>query len=203
MRAAIAFVLSFIASTLAYQILTPNNVTGWTSTGGQTFTWSTVNSDQPTFSVVLSNQNPNSGIAADYSQNLLPSVTGSDLSAVVSPPAGGFQVAIGYRLNFMAIPSEANSNSNGILAQSDEFAITDGSSSISASGTTGTSSPSTETPLTQTGTAVIYGSSGTSDSSGTSASVTPTSSSTSGAASTYFVQTGFLVLFSLLGFTLA
>jgi len=202
MRAAIAFVLSFIASTLAYQILIPNNVTGWTNTGDQTFTWSTVNSDQAIFSVVLTNQNPNSGITADYSQNLLPSVTGSDLSAVVAPPAGGFKVATGYRLNFMAIPSAAISQNNGILAQSDEFAITAGSLSISASGTTGTS-PSTETPSTQTGTAVIYGSSGTSDSSGTSASVTPTSSSTSGAASSYFVQTGFLVLFSLLGFTLA
>lgn len=57
MRSASAFsalaLLAAVAS--AFQVTSPNNVTGWSSSGSNTLTWSRVSTDPTSFNVVLTN----------------------------------------------------------------------------------------------------------------------------------------------------
>jgi hypothetical protein len=55
---------------------------------------------------------------------------GDDLTAQVMPPSAGFRAGSDYQVNFMF--------DNGILAQSDQFNITAGTSTLSANGGAGT-----------------------------------------------------------------
>jgi len=192
MRAVVIFVLSFVASILGYQILTPNDEVGWTNSGPQNVTWIRVDTDSSTFTAVLTNQ----VITGFTSQTLATNVDGTTGSTQFSPPGGTFPTGSGFRLDFVN-----TQELDTILAQSNQYNITDASSTSGTSGTTGTTVTATSSPTSQTGS---------SDSSGTSAGIIPTSSasststnSTSGAASSYRAQTGLLVLFSFLGFALA
>jgi hypothetical protein len=47
---------TLVASACAYQILTPNNSSGWTTGGPNNVTWVRVSTDQPGFTMVLVNQ---------------------------------------------------------------------------------------------------------------------------------------------------
>jgi hypothetical protein len=49
-------VFSLVASACAYQILTPSNSSGWTTTGPNIVTWQRVNTDANNFTMVLVNQ---------------------------------------------------------------------------------------------------------------------------------------------------
>jgi len=186
MRAAVAFVLSFVASTLAYSIISPSGQNGWTTSGPQNVNWTRVNTDNLNFTALLTNEN----ISGFTSQVLAALVNGTTGFTQLTPQNGGFPTGSGFRLQFVLNSTELHT----ILAESNEpFDIKDNSSTSST--TTG-STVATSSSTSQTG---ISGSSGTSD---TSPSLIPTSS-TGGAASSYPVQIGFLVLLSLLGFALA
>jgi len=197
MRAVVIFVLSFVASILGYQILTPGEQNGvqigWTNSGPQSVTWKRVNTDDATFDAVLTNQ----VMSGFTDQTLATNVDGTTGSTQFSPPSGTFPTGAGFRLNFMS-----TQQADTILAQSNQFNITasstSGSTSGTTGGTTGTTVTATSSPTSQTGF---------SDSSGTSTDIIPTSSTstspTSGAASSYPAQTGLLALISFLGFALA
>jgi hypothetical protein len=47
---------SLVASACAYQILTPSQSVGWTTLGRNNVTWTRVNTDQATFTMLLVNQ---------------------------------------------------------------------------------------------------------------------------------------------------
>jgi len=181
----VTFVLSFVASTLAYTVLTPNNSTGWTNTGGQLITWQRVNTDPTNFSISLVNQQ----LPGFVEMQLAALVQGGDSSGntTVNAPAGGWVPAPNYRVNFVKID-----DNNTIYAQSDFFTINGSSTTSSTSGTT----------ITSPSASANNGATGTSGSSASdTASILPTSSSA--AALSYTVQTGLLGLFSILGFALA
>jgi len=194
MRAVVIYVLSFVASTLGYMITFPNGDegTGWTTAGPQTVNWTTVTTDPPTFMLNLTNQQ----ISGFVPQILINQVNGSAGSIQVTSPFGGFIAGSAYRIDFVTSPDNLN-DAGGILAQSNQFNITGPDSSGSSANSTSTQ------------TAINYGSTGTDTAtdlgggSATDTSLLPTSSNSGATSSRYPIQTSLLVVFSLLGFTLA
>ncbi|PPQ65940.1 hypothetical protein CVT26_010702 [Gymnopilus dilepis] len=183
----VAFLLAFISSAFAYQVLSPGGAQGWTNHGAQLLTWQRVDTDRLNFTALLTNQN----ITGFQPQVLAALVDGTLGKANMNPPSGGWPTGDHFRVNLVQDATDLNS----ILAQSTEFSITEGtstlSSTVASSSTTGASLPltATETPTTDTG----------SDSSPTSPITVPTS----GATSQLNVQTGLLALMSVMGLVLA
>ncbi|KAF8897731.1 hypothetical protein BD779DRAFT_398444 [Infundibulicybe gibba] len=126
MRAFTAVFLSFAASTWAYQVLTPNQSSGWTNSGPQPLTWERVNTDRDNFTVVLTNMDRAAMPNGD--QVLAAQVVGSTLKTTLNPPSAGWPTGGGFRVNLVASPTELST----ILAQSPQFNITPptGSSSL-------------------------------------------------------------------------
>ncbi|OBZ67676.1 hypothetical protein A0H81_12124 [Grifola frondosa] len=108
----VAALLIFAASSLAYSITGPNNITGWTTSGPNSITWTRVSTDPSNFTIVLDSHqgDPTS------QQVLATGVDGSEGSMTVSPPSGGWVAGTGNRVNFV--------KDGGILAQSSPFNIT-------------------------------------------------------------------------------
>jgi len=185
---AIAFLFSFVASTSAYSITTPNAEVGWTDQGPQNVTWNRVETDPLNFTIVLDNQS----IQGFQMQVLAALVDGTAGSTTVNSHNGGWPTGSAFRVNFV----KDNNNLNTILAQSNQFNIT-ASSGSSTNNNPGSLSYSFGATVTPTGTGTQTGASAT-DATASSA-ILPTS----GAASSYPVQTGLLALFSLIGFALA
>jgi len=184
----VPFVLSFVASTLAYSVITPNQNTKWLNKGSKNITFERVNTDSSNFSIYLVNQVN----YPPYSSLLAALVQGGDKggSAIVNAPSGGWTPASGYQINLQS----SDPNSTQIYVQSDHFDIVDSDNSTTSSGST------TANVVVPTASTSTTGATGTSDSSD-SATILPTSSNS--AALSYSVQTGLLGLFSLLGFALA
>jgi len=158
---------------------------GWTTSGPQNVTWQRANSDNLNFTALLTNQ-----VLPNFTSQVLAAlVNGTTGATVLYSQNGGFPTGDHFRLDFVLNSTELNT----ILAQSPEFSISDNSS------TSSTTTGSTVATSSLTSPTDTSDSSGTS---GTSPSIIPTSSN-GGAASFYPVQTGFLVLISLLGFALA
>ncbi|KAF8165510.1 hypothetical protein B0H34DRAFT_671334 [Crassisporium funariophilum] len=185
MRSVAAILLSFVASTLAYTVLTPNGSNGWTNLGPQELTWQRVETDRLNFTVLLTNQK----VQGYESQNLAALVDGTLGSQDMNPPSGGWPTGSGFRINLV----QDNNNLNTILAQSPEFDIGEPTTSTTSGRTTRTTATATSTTNTNTNT--LTGVSGPSD--------TPLLIPTGGALSSYSAQTGLLAFFSLLGFVLA
>ena len=53
---ALASLLALAASAAALQVTQPSNSSGWTTSGPNTVTWSSVNTDKSNFTIVLNNQ---------------------------------------------------------------------------------------------------------------------------------------------------
>jgi len=224
------FLLSFVASTLAYSVTAPDSLTVWGNQSPQVLQWQHVDTDPSNFTVVLDNQ-----VMSDFQPVVVAAlVDGTVGSTTLSPLSAGWPTGNGFRINFVKDTDDLNE----ILAQSDLFNITEATTSTTSSGATNVltasaaSTPTTQSdssdasttsdaPAASSTSGASDGSdgsdsssasdgssaSGASDSSsvsGTSgtSSTSPSSLPTSGAATSY-VQTGLLALFSLLGFALA
>jgi len=121
----VAAVLAFAASALAYQVTSPNNSTGWTTSGPNTVTWTMVSTDPSNFTVVLSNQ----ASFPPEQQILAALVQGSLGHLTVNPPSGGWKAGTGFQVNFVKDATDLDT----ILAQSNQFTITASSSSTFSS----------------------------------------------------------------------
>ncbi|KIY50035.1 hypothetical protein FISHEDRAFT_57757 [Fistulina hepatica ATCC 64428] len=203
----ITFVLASTA--LAYEITSPNADEGWTNSGAQTVSWSTVSTDASNFTILLINQSNNQ----DYSQ-VLDSLVEGDLDTIsVNAPSGGWPTGSDYRVNFVKSSEETST----IYAQSDEFNITAVASSSAASGSsTAASSSGSSTAASSSGSssaATTKSTSGTTatateatgstatlaSATGSSASAAASSKSSSGAVSNV-AQKGLIGLAAVLGF---
>ncbi|KAH9844094.1 uncharacterized protein C8Q71DRAFT_29568 [Rhodofomes roseus] len=196
---AVASLLAFAASAAALSVTQPSNSTGWTTSGPNAVTWSSVSTDRSNFTVVLNNQNSYPA----YTEVLDALVVTSDGSVTVNPPSGGWVAGSGYRVNFV----QDSNDLNAILAQSEDFTITQSSSSTFTSGaSTASSSASSSGSVSVTApgsSATDSSASGTDSSAGTSASSASGSSSSTNAAPGLNVQTGVFGLLALLGVALA
>ncbi|EDR03054.1 uncharacterized protein LACBIDRAFT_307632 [Laccaria bicolor S238N-H82] len=184
----ILFLLAFISSVFAYSITSPNSNQGWTNQGAQLLTWTRVNTDRLNFTVVLTNQN----ITGFQPVVLATSVDGTLGSAPMNTPSGGWPSPGGsFRVNLV---QDAN-NLDAILAQSNQFNITQGTSTISSSSTKGstTRSASSATGST-TGSAT-----GSADSSSTQTST----SKSNNAVKSEFTMSSLLAFISMMGFVLS
>ncbi|KAI0273168.1 hypothetical protein BGY98DRAFT_1189011 [Russula aff. rugulosa BPL654] len=127
---------TLVASACAYQILTPNNSSGWTTGGPNNVTWVRVSTDQPGFTMVLVNQDKT--IMPSGSEVLIATVDGTAGAIGVPVPSGGFPVGNGFQINFVNDTQHLNT----ILAQSNQFAITQ-SNTTTSSGANPTITPAT------------------------------------------------------------
>ncbi|PPQ77427.1 hypothetical protein CVT25_011009 [Psilocybe cyanescens] len=183
----VALLLAFASSAFAYTVLTPNGSQGWTNQGAQPLTWQRVDTDRQNFTALLVNQN----ITGFDPQVLQALVNGTDGSARLNPPSGGWPTGSHFRVNLVQDPN----NLNTILAQSLEFTISPSTSSVSSTGT----SPGTATSITIPNTAAGTTPSNTPDgSTGTDPITVPTSAATG-----HSVQIGLLTFLSFMGFALA
>jgi len=199
---ALASLLALAASAAALHVTQPSNSSGWTTSGPNTVTWSSVSTDNSNFSIVLNNQNT----YPQYNEVLDALIQTSEGSVSVNPPSGGWVAGTGYRVNFV----KNSDDLSAILAQSDDFTIEQSSSSTFSSGSSTASSSASSTgsvSVTATGSSASAASgssaSNTDSSAGTSASSASGSSSSTNAAPGLNVQTGVYGLLALLGIALA
>jgi len=178
---AVVFLLAFLSSALAYQVLVPNGVQGWTNQGGQPFSWQRVSTDPLNFTVVLDNQS----ISGFSPQVLAALVDGTIGTSTLNPPSGGWITGTNFRLNLVR---DTNSLST-IYAQSVNFSITQGNGTTS-SATVPASTVIATTSSSGTGTGTDSG------------QVAPTGSTTSGALAIYSANTGAIAFLSLLAYSL-
>ncbi|KAK1925319.1 hypothetical protein DB88DRAFT_483541 [Papiliotrema laurentii] len=169
--------LAFALGASAIQITTPSNSTGWESKGSQLIEWTSVNTDPSNFTIQLIDPSkPNSPIT--IAQN----VKTSDDSYIYTPSsdlAAGNQ----WRVNVV-------SDQGGILAQSDYFAVTEGSSTVTPTSSASSSASSASSAASQS---AQSGSSQTSAGASASSAAASASQST-GAATMLIAPTGLLAL---------
>jgi len=124
MRTSFVALFSFVASSVAYQVTSPTASTKWYA-GAVTnqLTWERVNTDAAQFTLVLTN-NDRSVLPTDT--QLIATVDGSTGKVDVPAPSGGFPVGTGFRVNLVKSTTELTT----ILAQSPQFDIVTGTSSV-------------------------------------------------------------------------
>ncbi|KAF9226631.1 hypothetical protein BS17DRAFT_494256 [Gyrodon lividus] len=146
---AFATLLLVVSSAFAYQVTSPGDSQGWTSTGPNSLKWVRVDTDPLNFTAVLTNTNRAVMPLNDQVLNAL--VDGTLGTIVCNPPSGGWPLGSGFRVNL----AQDAQHLDTLLAQSDEFSITTPSasggstSSTSAPGSIQTSAPAV-TPTTST-----------------------------------------------------
>jgi hypothetical protein len=129
-------VLSLVASACAYQILTPSNSSGWTTVGPNIVSWQRVSTDSNNFTMVLVNQVRSPSLTCLFpdlifvfqdktvmpsgEEVLIATVDGTQNSIAVPAPSGGFPTGTGFQVNFVKDSQDLNT----ILAQSNQFSIT-------------------------------------------------------------------------------
>ncbi|KAH9938356.1 uncharacterized protein B0H18DRAFT_1112525 [Fomitopsis serialis] len=200
---AFASLLALAASAAALQVTQPSNSSGWTTSGPNTVTWSSVSTDNSNFSIVLNNQNT----YPQYNEVLEALIQTSEGSVAVNPPSGGWVAGTGYRVNFVKNSQDLSS----LLAQSDDFTIEQSSSStFSAVPLLRPARPRPLVPCQSPQPAppplrrlARESASNTDSSAGSSASSASGSSSSTNAAPGLNVQTGVYGLLALLGIALA
>ncbi|KAG8745713.1 hypothetical protein FRC10_007193 [Ceratobasidium sp. 414] len=126
MRTSFLAFLSLVAGSLAYQVTHPAGTDKWYS-GEVTnqLVWNRVSTDQPSFTIVLTNQDRT---LLPTDQQLIATVDGTIGKTDVPAPSGGFPVGKGFRINLVKSTTELNT----ILAQSPEFEIVSGMSPVSS-----------------------------------------------------------------------
>jgi len=185
----IVFLLAFISSAFAYTVLTPNSAQGWTNHGAQLLTWTRVDSDRQNFTALLTNQN----ITGFQSQVLAALVDGTSGSANLNPPSGGWPTGDGFRVNLVQDATDLNT----ILAQSPQFSITTGTSTLSS-----TLSSSSSSGIPPTATAVVTPTTA-GNSSNSGSGTNPITVPTSAAMSDFTMQTGLVAFLSFMGLAFA
>ncbi|KAG1815592.1 uncharacterized protein BJ212DRAFT_1481365 [Suillus subaureus] len=188
MRSSAAILLASIASAFAYQVTSPGDSEGWTTSGPNYLTWVRVDTDPLNFTAVLTNEACNQQTVMPQGPQVLNALVDGTLGSIVcNPPSGGWPQGSGYRVNLAADAQHLDT----LLAQSAQFNINSTSSSTSSTtktSTTSFSSGTTSGAATQTTTGASTTSSDT--------STTPTSS---GAAVLGMkVETGFLTAIAAL-----
>ncbi|WVO18495.1 hypothetical protein L204_106212 [Cryptococcus depauperatus] len=123
----------------AIQITFPSNSSGWDTHGSQMIKWKSVSTDPSNFTIAISQ--PGSSMNEDIKTDVMT----SDGSYVYTP-AKDLEAGEGYRISF-------TSQDGGILAQSNYFSITQGTSTVTPTNATtaaSTSAASTTMPVTGT-----------------------------------------------------
>jgi len=201
MRVTAAFtIFAFSASAIAYEVIVPSPSQGWTNNGAQTVSWQLVPTDPSNFTIVLTNTNREVMPQNDLVLDAL--VVGSLLTTKVNPPSAGWPTGGTFRVNLVKDTEDLNT----ILAQSDEFNITEPTTATSSSGsTTGSSispsasSISTTTVSTVVATTTSAATDSKSESTGTAASSASPSTTSNAAVSGINTQTGLIGIVGLLG----
>ncbi|WWD18334.1 hypothetical protein CI109_102784 [Kwoniella shandongensis] len=142
----------------AIQITLPNNSSGWETSGAKLIQWTSVSTDPSNFTITLSP--PGDSTKTPIEQNVQTS-SGS----IVYPPLRDLSPGDGYRISFV-------SADGGILAQSDQFSVKTGTSTVSA-----TSSQSSSASAASTTAAGTQSSGNAASSAATSAAATTAPSS--------------------------
>ncbi|WVQ74332.1 hypothetical protein IAR50_003931 [Cryptococcus sp. DSM 104548] len=137
MRSFIALTLATAAAVQAIQITAPSNSSGWSTSGSQEIKWKSVSTDPQNFTISLSK--PGSSDQSDITTTNIQTSEGSWLYT----PSSALETGDGYRVSF-----EYN---GAILAQSDQFSVTDSTSSLSATSSSSSTSASGTTTLSETG----------------------------------------------------
>ncbi|OCF43936.1 hypothetical protein I317_02206 [Kwoniella heveanensis CBS 569] len=162
-----------VAATQAIQITKPSKNDGWQSTGSQVIEWSSVNTDPDSFTIYITQP------GSDAKQVVEKSVKTDDKSFIYTPTKD-LAVQDGYRLSF-------ESEKGGILAESEQFGVEKGVSSVKPTSTESlTTGGSTSAPSSATSTG-----SGTTSATSESASSTEAPNNGAGALA---VPSGLLVL---------
>jgi fibronectin type 3 domain-containing protein len=136
---------ALFAAVSALQITSPaqvQNLPVQYNNGSITVTWTTVSTDPSSFNVALSANGGQS--STQVAQNVPASAGSLDVSLVGVAPGRNYQI------NFVAVPTPQNS---GILAQSGQFEIRQGTGNTAASSTAAatTGAATTRAPTTSTG----------------------------------------------------
>ncbi|KAA1466707.1 hypothetical protein DENSPDRAFT_856324 [Dentipellis sp. KUC8613] len=163
----IAAVLSLAASALAYSVSQPNSNQGWTTTGPNIVSWSRVDTDAKNFTLVLVNQDRS--VMPQNDQVLSAFVDGTTGQLTASPPSGGWPTGKGFQVNLVEDPNHLNT----ILAQSNQFTITQGTSSVSSVSGVSTPASVASTPVVSAANPT-----GTNNAAGTDGSLNPSQSLT-------------------------
>jgi len=137
--------LSAVASVLAIQVTYPQTGDAWTQAGPNALTWDSVATDPTAFRLVLINPDMSVDItlAADVPTNLG--------RLAVQAPSGGFPLGSLWRANLLNLDGSANPDS--ILAQSGQFNITAGNTTVSTPLVVPTTMSVVATPLVTPATA--------------------------------------------------
>ncbi|WVQ96807.1 hypothetical protein IAU59_003914 [Kwoniella sp. CBS 9459] len=144
----------FVAAAQAIKITKPSKSNGWQSTGSQVIEWDSVNTDPDSFTIYITQP------GSDAKQVVEKQVKSDDKSFIYTPTKD-LAVQDGYRISF-------ESEKGGILAESEQFGVEKGVSSVKP---TSTESLTTGGPTSASGSA-------TSTASGTSSATSETASST-------------------------
>ncbi|OXB35355.1 hypothetical protein LQV05_006155 [Cryptococcus neoformans] len=113
----------------AIQITAPSNSSGWGTHGSQLIQWTSVSTDPMNFTIAISK--PNSSSRTD----IVTTAVNTTDDSYIYMPSSDLKAGDGYRISF-------TSSDGGILAQSDEFSITDGTSTVSATASANSSTTS-------------------------------------------------------------
>ncbi|KAI9638867.1 uncharacterized protein MKK02DRAFT_41894 [Dioszegia hungarica] len=126
--------LSLLTVAAAIRVTSPSSSTVWASgTSAQTITWEAVSSDPTSFTIQLVNQAgflSNSPVTIKESQS---SSTGSSNSASITYPGGTWPVGTAFQINLVT----STMSNQAILAQSNQFNITNSGAAAVASSSTG------------------------------------------------------------------
>jgi len=173
MRTSFVALLSFAASAVAYQVTYPSASDKWYA-GAVTnkLTWERVSTDAAQFTLVLVNQDRS--VLPVNNQQLIATVPGSTGTIDVPAPSGGFPVGTNFQVNLV----QSTTNVSSIYAQSPQFDIVTGTSTVSGTMMLTTSISRTNMVVTQTPAATT-----TSSASSINETGTPSGSSTNGAMS--------------------
>ena len=168
MQSFVAVASLLCSSALALMITSPNQGTVWRTGQSQSITWNTVNTDQPTFNVYLSN------FASYPTQTILLAENVASGSSPLSVDGSKLVAGNAFQINFTN-----GTRTEQIYAQSNQFNIVQGTAASSSASSSSTARPSTVTGSARsTGTPVV-GSNTT-----TSTGVSQTNGTTAGTAGT-------------------
>ncbi|ODN73366.1 hypothetical protein L202_07905 [Cryptococcus amylolentus CBS 6039] len=139
MRSFVALTLAAAAVVQAIQITAPSNSSGWSTSGAQEIKWNSVSTDPSNFTITISL--PESSDRSDITKENIQTSEGSWQYT----PDSALEAGDGYRVSFVY--------DGAILAQSEQFSVTDGTSSLSATSSSSSSSTSASgtTTVSETG----------------------------------------------------
>lgn len=128
MQLTLASILAFAAAALAITVTSPTKADQWDLSTDNKIEWGSVSTDPSTINIILVNMAVNPSVSLTIASNIPVSDGSYDLKNLDSAPTPGSA----YQINLV------NAHQGGILAQSQQFAITKSSNSQSTAAATGT-----------------------------------------------------------------